>query len=140
MFGFIENEQHTGYQQNPNQFFLVCSWEWPRGNLLGNNISLVWIMICGFRRNPHIFLISSFIRHSQRFPHWMKNIIGSHLYILFHRKSFQSARFFGCEHVFSAMPLYKKSISWNNSKEKFEYQILNLKPIKVVLWGKMFWW
>ena len=68
----------------------------------------------------------------------MKNIIGSHLYILFHRKSFQSARFFGCEHVFSAMPLYKKSISWNNSKEKFEYQILNLKPIKVVLLGKIF--
>ena len=29
------------YQQKANQFFLVCSWEWPLGNLLGNNVSLV---------------------------------------------------------------------------------------------------
>ena len=51
--------------QNPNQFLLVCSWEWPRGNLLGNNISLVWIMICWFRQ--HTF---SLFAHRQQFHHY----------------------------------------------------------------------
>ena len=100
---------HSISTQNPNQFLLVCSWEWPRGNLLGNNISLVWIMICGFRQRTF-----SFFTHRQQFPHCQRvlSTLINGIIVAFFKAG--SGVFF-CVQCCSMLLVLQKSISWNDS-------------------------
>ena len=60
------------YQQKANQFFLVCSWEWPLGNLFGNNVSLVGT------RGPGGILFCFACFHFQNFVYFFCHVLNQY--------------------------------------------------------------